>query len=136
MKRFWLCLVTCMFAAGSSLAEGQVLYCTDEISTGFIKTDGEWKVTKFVLKRHTIKFDNSFKSVKFKDFNYDCSQSGEKNIISCIGYIGDRNNNPTLFSYNKLHQRYHWVSPILYSYVYNEIYSDTAAMTAGKCEKF
>ena len=44
------------------LAEN-VLYCKDEIATGFIKENGSWRTGNFQLLRHTIKFNDDYSAL-------------------------------------------------------------------------
>ena len=112
------------------LAEN-VLYCKDEIATGFSKENGRWITGNFVLLRHTIKFNDDYTALDMGEVRMTCRRpmSWKPEHIVCSDILGFEH-----FSYNQDTKRY--VKTIQGSGGYVLDGPDTDTMQAGSCEKF
>jgi hypothetical protein len=63
-----LALLLCAPIAKAEL----VLYCQDELATGFAEVDGSWKETSFKPYRWTIRFNDTFTQLNLNDRRWTC----------------------------------------------------------------
>jgi hypothetical protein len=111
-----------------------VLYCQEELKTGFISNNQKWSIVKFDLERHTIKFSNNYSELMgFTHQNWNCLDSydtKEYNSIVCIAPY----QNGKSFAYDKNTKRFILVGGTTDGYIDKS--SDTNAMSAGTCKEF
>lgn len=112
-----------------------VLYCKDEIATGFSKENGRWITGDFEPLRHTIKFNDDYTALVIADDyagQMTCKRpfdSFRPEHINCSNSVGSKH-----FSYNQDTKRYVMTFQGSSGYVLNG--GDTDDMRAGSCEKF
>ena len=126
---------------GNLFANAEVVfYCTEELSTGIVKTRGVWKEVSFRLKRHTIRFNDDYTELYGLDTTtWDCKQPypgvrDTKSLRVCYPWriTGE------VFSFDKKSLRFLFVSGFLTGWILQDNYNDpdTNSMTAGTCKKF
>ena len=116
-----------------SLYAEEVLYCSSDIATGFIKSNENWKTIEFNNKRFVVKVNENFNSVEIDDFKYICNPSMVTDkFISCedeyhIGFSFRYSTETNRFTkiYNSIHGHMSWNNG-----------KDTDVMFGCKCEKF
>tara|TARA_B100000959_G_scaffold246282_1_gene271624 strand:+ start:130 stop:480 length:351 start_codon:yes stop_codon:yes gene_type:complete len=111
-----------------------VIFCQSELETGFIKTNGSWKIANYAPQRWTIKFSDDYSQLYFPDeerpFICSPSYSHTPNLLACLsGY-----SNGESFLFNKIENRFVLDSTSIRGYVDDG--SDSNAFYAGTCEKF
>ena len=110
-----------------------VLYCQDELHTGFSNENGVWKETTFKKLRHTIKFNDDYtflEGVSYRPMSCSKPFDHKSDYIACVNSLGSHET----FSYNTLTKRF------LYSNISSGGYAangaDTESLSAGTCETF
>ena len=132
-----------LFFALSALAqpagakEETVLYCVDELSTGFDRPEkGQWKVIDFALERFPIKVKGDWESLITDDWEYKCHNfnflnRGERVICKSVSdWDGDT------FQVDPQSLRYVRSRLSPGGFVNGNVKSDNDNISAGKCEKF
>ena len=112
-----------------------VLYCQEEISSGVVKKNDQWKTTAFELKRHTVKFDEkkmTLKGVSHKGMKCRVPYSFLPNAIYCVDIEYDH----PLFVFDKESLRFSLYKPSHASWVENHKFADTNHTSHGTCQKF
>lgn len=110
-----------------------VLYCQEELTTGFVNKDGSWRSAEFNKSRYTIKFKNDYSTLEgLSNKRFSCSTAYPQHPDSlvCTGEYGSEN-----FIFNKKTKRF------LYAYIspiggYVDKGKDTENFSVGTCEKF
>lgn len=122
----------------SNLKAETVLYCQDELATGFLN-EGSWNDYKFRKLRYTIKFKNDYSILEGLKPNspfscitaYDGLLPDMSNTFICMSDYS----NGTTFIFDKSTGRYVYFAPnVAGGYTKNG--NDTTNMYAGTCEKF
>jgi hypothetical protein len=138
MKKLLLCILSCGILITTQVKAETILYCQDELATGFHKKDGSWTAASFKKKRHTIKFNDSFTILKglYND-NYgpmECTApfDAKPYFLVCADNWGPL----TVFTYNQTTRRY--VTTQLSGSGYTDIQDnpDTESLYAGTCTSF
>ena len=112
-----------------------VLYCQEELNTGFRNDEGSWRVANFNPQRFTIKFKNDYSTLE---------GLRENNIFSCSPTYGTifldsltcraRFAGET-FLFNKKNKKFQYSSPSPYG-GYDVNGTDSENFSVGTCEKF
>ena len=111
-----------------------VLYCQEELNTGFISKNQKWSITKFNLLRHTIKFSNNYDElIGFTEQNWNCLDSYDNKDFNSVVCIAPYQNGKS-FTYDKNTKRFILVKGTTDGYIDQS--SDTNSMSAGTCKKF
>ena len=116
-----------------------VLYCQDELGTGFSKSESssKWHVTEFKLYRSTVKFNDDYSLVTILT-------EGDRIQFACNQFLMDDKvicNNDVGFSYryDKLNKRFTFIKAHLMGYIDDPLLSSVHwfdSMFAGTCETF
>ena len=124
-----------------------VMYCSTELSTGFLKKNNKYEETSFVLDRYTVKVVGDFNEVIIGEAYFDCRASFGPDylphIISCFhtAQISESGNRvdygglPELFHYNKQTQKFVYADVSTAGFA-GEDAVDTDTLSAGRCERF
>ena len=116
-----------------------VLYCQDELATGFIKDKNtkQWEEGSFVKERYTIKFSKDYKTLSglhipqsSTPIPMKCHQPYNHlpDQIICNEYSGFS------FRYHTKKMRFVFVQAGIFGFVKN--LTDTDSIRAGTCKKF
>ena len=113
-----------------------VLYCQDELATGFFNENGAWKAGPYELRRYTIKFSDDYSSVSLNEVLPDlpCDYAFGDAIGSYFDIVVCNQPNGHNFKYDKVSKRYIYNQSSFFGYIEDSVDSD--AMTAGTCQKF
>ena len=65
-------ITTAIICSAAAAKADQILYCTDELATGFIKENGGWRITNFTLDRFTLKVEGDFEALIYDGDKYSC----------------------------------------------------------------
>lgn len=133
-RRFYmrkLLITILLFLSSNNLFAEEVLYCSSELSTGFIKENSERVKTSFKPDRFSVKVNEQFNTIVIDDEKYDC----------LIPYPTTRNNfyicnqhNGFSFRYSTKTKKFVFIRSSSFGYIYSN--NDTDSITIGKCEKF
>jgi hypothetical protein len=135
MKKLLFCILTFGILIAIPTKAEIVLFCQDELATGFLKKGGKWQSGNFELKRHTVKFNDDFTLVYGLTAEpMECVipfPGSSPNRVHCVHLWGFHET----FAYDKKNTRYTFVN---YSagYVKSGDNPDTDVMYAGTCESF
>ena len=140
MKKLLLFLFTFGLLISTSATAEIVLYCNDELATGFTKKNGNgiWRTTNFNLERYTIKFSDDYSEVKGVDtlgakYSWQCTNilNNEKyNTVRCISDLNDGES----FTYHKNTKRFIISRGAIFGFIDNG--TDDNGIKAGTCQKF
>lgn len=150
MNRSVLIILTTIGYAAcvSSAYADNVLYCSEEIATGFKSTDGRWKTSDYVKERYTLKFNDDFSKLEKGLDIFECraaySANFEPNLITCFhsaqyGSAEDR----TVYPFGGLPKFFYFDKSTL-KFVFADVSTDgfvrdgrdSDNLNAGKCETF
>jgi hypothetical protein len=137
MKKLLLFLFTFGLLISTSSTAEIVLYCNDEMATGFTKENGNgiWRKGNFTLDRYTIRFSDDYSEVKGLDSSRvwqckDSFQTKKYNTVICSSNFDAGE----MFTYNKNTQRFVFVKGTAFGFVANGV--DTDIISGGTCQKF
>ena len=133
MKKLLVLLISILISF-NSYGE-KVLFCNDELATGFRYKNGNYAMQKFTLQRYTIKFNDDYSVLSgLDDKDWKCFNSyftSEYNSIACESPW----QNGASFSFHKPSKRY------LYFYSGTDGYIDPSTqgddlISVGTCIDF
>ena len=112
-----------------------VLYCQEELLTGFLKDGENWRTINFKKERYTIKFNNDYSELYGLDESrpYICSSAytHAPDALACLSgffngqsFIFNKRTKRFVFSFSKLNAGYDIDG------------TDTDTMTIGTCKIF
>jgi hypothetical protein len=135
MKKILILLFSILISF-NSLGE-VVLYCTDELSTGFKYKNNKWSEVSFVRKRHTIKFNDDYsKLMGITYLDWDCTDTYADKSYNSIFCVAPYENGRT-FSYHKDTKRYILIDGTTDGYIENVSgEKGTDNFRAGSCQNF
>jgi|TARA_B110001469_G_C9509356_1_gene253963 hypothetical protein len=135
MKKLLVCILTFGILIATPTKAEIVLYCQDELATGFSKQGGEWRSGKFKLLRHTVKFNDDFTRASGLTLKpMECViplPNSSPNRVHCVHLWGAHET----FAYDKKNTRYTFVNMVA-GYVRGGDNPDTDVMYSGTCESF
>ena len=114
----------------------EVLYCTDELATGFIKKSGTWKETFFKQKRFTVKILGDFLGLQADEEKFSCYDGGTFGGYHPIICKSELEYSSHSFNFDKNTLRYVRTSISIGGYASTNPTPDTEGIYAGKCEQF
>ena len=136
MKKLLLLLFLMLVSLGSY--GEKVLYCSDNLATGFFKENGHWSSGDFTLKKWTIKFNQDYSLLSGlkggRDWNcFNSYGNTDYNSIACVSAW----ENGGAFSYHKKNKRYLYISSITDGYIDTYVEPQgTDILRAGSCVDF
>ena len=65
-------ITTAMICLAAATKADQILYCTDELATGFIKERGGWRTVNVIPERFTLKVEGDFETLIHSGNRYSC----------------------------------------------------------------
>ena len=110
-----------------------VLYCQDEVSTGFIKKNQSWKQSAFIVKRYTIKFNDDYSSLSLDEVNVNlpCEYAFGIDDFNTLVCSSDDGMN---FIYDFVKKRYVFNKSSIFGYIKEG--PDSDYMSIGTCQNF
>ena len=112
-----------------------VLYCKEELSTGFIKENGVWVERRFKNNRYTLKFNEQFsKLLGLSETPLECVWAYDtKNYDSlvCKSKFADGN----FFNYNTKTKKFIYSQSTIWGYISDQ-FDDTNTISVGSCQNF
>ena len=129
-------LLTIILLLFSSVSYAEIiLYCTEDVSAGVVKENGNWTRGNFRLDRYTFKFNDDYTTLEAgitgKSVIFDCKPLyGVSNNRSCI----DSRNHSELLIFIKNEKRFILAS--LSPFTGSDTSSDTSVISIGSCESF
>ena len=142
----FMLIATFIIVPITNVVADKVMYCSEEISTGFIEDEGAYRDGTFQLDRYAIKVTDDYDEITIDDLIFDCRPSFDSNFdphrITCFhdAAISEEGNRidygglPQLFFYNSETNRFIYVNVSTHGYTNNG--PDTESMSAGICEDF
>lgn len=134
-RRFYmrkLLITILLFLSSNHLFAEEVLYCSSELSTGFIKENSDRVKANFDPDRFSIKINDQFNAIVIDDENYDCftpyPTTNRKHFHICNGNYGFS------FRYSTETKKFVFIRSSSFGYIYSN--NDTDSITIGTCEKF
>ena len=110
----------------------EVLYCSSELSAGFIEENGERVEASFKPDRFSVKVNEQFSTIVIDEENYDCftpyPTTKRKHFHICNEKYGFS------FRYSTETKKFVFVRSGSFGYVYSN--NDSDSITIGTCEKF
>ena len=135
MKKLFLLLLSFGFLIVHPVKAETVLYCKSELSTGFIKDNGSWRIANFKEDRHTVKFNNDFtrlEGITYNAMNCTVPYGHKPNLIICVHSLGSHET----FIYSKRTKRFLFSDVSSGGYVFNPKDADTETLEVGTCKEF
>ena len=129
-------IATAIISSAAATKADQILYCTDELSTGFIKKDGGWRITNFTLDRFTLKVEGDFEALIHGGDRFSCFEewvfSGDSPIV-CNNDV----HKSSSITIDKDSLRYVRTETFGFGFVSSKLdLPDTDSISAGTCEAF
>ena len=116
----------------TSISAEEVLYCSSELSTGFIESKSERVITSFKPDRFSVKINEQFNSIVLDGESYDCFtpylNTARKNFHICNEKGGFS------FRYSTETKKFVFIQSSSFGYIYSN--KDSDSITIGTCEKF
>lgn len=131
-----LVLLLSPFIVAESAKAEQILYCVTELSTGFLKDEGDWRTANFEKIRFAMKVEGNFETVSFNEENYSCFDGGEFNGYYPIICKSDLPFSSRSLNIDKYSLRFVYSDTSLGGYASTDNEPDTDNMHAGKCNSF
>jgi hypothetical protein len=127
-----LLMIILLSLSSNHLFAEEVLYCSSELSTGFIKENGDRVKASFEPERFSVKINDQFNTIVIDDENYVCSipypTTARKNFHICNEYSGFS------FRYSTETKTFVFIRSSSFGYIYSN--KDSDSITIGTCEKF
>ena len=114
----------------------EVLYCTDELGTGFSKKSGDWKETSFKTGRFTVKILGDFLGLQLDEDKFSCFDGGTFEGYHPIICNSELKYSTYSFNFDKNTLRYVRTRISIGGYASTNPTPDTDGIFAGKCEQF
>ena len=129
-------IATAMICSAAAAKADQILYCTDELSTGFIKKDGGWRITNFTLDRFTLKVEGDFEALIHGGDRFSCVERWAFSGDSPIFCNNDVHKSSSI-TMDKDSLRYVLTETFGFGFVSSKLdRPDTDSISAGTCETF
>lgn len=111
----------------------EVLYCSSELATGFVREDGNWIERDFNPSIFAIEVGDNFEyfTIEGRKFNCHTPYDDYKELLVC-----ERNMwaNGLSFRYSIKTKRFIYIRSSVSGYIENKEITDMEIMYAGKCE--
>ena len=124
-------LVLSIFVANNTFAE-EVLHCSSELATGFVREDGNWREREFNPSIFAIEVGDNFEyfTIEGRKFNCHTPYDNYKELLVC-----ERNMwaNGLSFRYSTKTKRFIYIRSSVSGYIENKEITDMEIMYAGKC---
>ncbi|MGC6392013.1 MAG: hypothetical protein ACON5C_09375 [Alphaproteobacteria bacterium] len=133
--RLLFCLLLLIAQPVASAAD-QVLYCVDELATGFAKKNGEYKKVSFELSKRTLKVTGDIIKEKVEGFtvSYYCEDSFFTRINSETMFCESLSAKPSIYYLNKDTLKYIHIIHGRFDLLKDG--DDAYGTILGRCEKF
>ena len=132
--RLLFCLLLLMAQPVASAAD-QVLYCVDELATGFVKKDGEYIEGSFKRLKRTVKVLGEYTGVVLDKTRFNCSESMFiKGVFGCSPAVLPLPNPDWSFRVNSKTLRYVYIISSGEGVLSGG--EDTDTIVTGTCTKF
>ena len=125
-------LIALLMTLATQAGAEKVLYCFDDLGTGFYNEDSRWKSSNFNLERHIARFNNDHSELKFNEANYQCVVPWENNNNQRV-CTHEYDMGWTVI-YGIETQKFIRIQCSAASYTNDE--TDTCSVYIGKCESF
>ena len=134
MKKLLFCILTFGILIAIPTKAEIVLYCQDELATGFFKEGGEWRSGNFKPSRYTVKFNDEYSRAEgLSATPMECTISYPTQVpevVFCVHVWGSHE----VFVYNKKNKKFTFYTGGVASFITNG--DDTLLLEAGTCESF
>ena len=111
-----------------------VLYCQEELATGFHSSNQQWTTINFNKERHTIKFSDDYSELMgLSELNWNCQDAYLRKALNTAVCIAPYQNGKS-FSYNKNTNRFIYIYGTVHGYIKKDL--DNNHMSAGTCKEF
>ena len=114
--------------------ESFVLYCSEEISPGFIYESGRWQAANFKERRYTIQVLGDWRAIVHEDENYSCYATEFRDFQPTL-CKNDKSYDTSTFNIDRKSLRYVYTNALATGYA-SPLTTDTDTFSAGTCEKF
>ena len=126
-------LIALLMTFATQAGAEKVLYCLEDLGTGFFLKDGRWQSSSFTTERFAARFENNYSKLELFGDSYQCAVpwgiSRSQRVCTHEYDVG------WTFIYGIETQKFIWVECSAASYT-GSADTDTCSVYLGKCESF